>query len=150
MRVFVLSFVLGSVLVAGLGSGLVGCANTAVPTATQARCPDPDPGTLTWDSFGQKFMADFCTGCHASTLSHSQRNGAPLYHDYDSLLTTMEIPDHIDSYAGSGPAAHNALMPPSRCPTTPGGSLDRNCPQPSDQQRTDLSVWLACQRNRPQ
>jgi hypothetical protein len=61
----------------------------------------------------------------------------------------MEIPDHIDQYAGSGPAAHNTLMPPSRCPSTPGGSLDRACPEPTDQQRTDLSVWLACERNRP-
>jgi hypothetical protein len=93
-------------------------------------------------------MADYCTACHDSQLSHSQRNGAPLYHDYDTLIGVMEIPDHIDSYAGSGPAAHNTLMPPSRCPTDPGGSLNRSCPQPTDQQRTDLAVFLACERNR--
>ena len=132
-----------------LGLLVAGCTNAAVPTPTQAKCPDPDPGTLTWDGFGQKFMADFCTGCHDSQLNHAQRNGAPLYHDYDTLLGVMEIPDHIDQYAGSGPGAHNTLMPPSRCPSTPGGSLDRACPEPTDQQRTDLSVWLACERNRP-
>jgi hypothetical protein len=36
-------------------------------------------------------------------------------------------------------------MPPARCPSTPGGPLDRDCPQPSLQQRMDLSVWLACE-----
>ncbi len=131
-----------------LGLLLVGCTNTAVPTPTKAVCPTPDPGTLTWANFGQKFMTDFCTDCHASTLNHNQRNGAPLYHDYDTLMTTMEIPDHIDSYAGSGPAATNTLMPPDRCPTTPGGPLNRDCPQPTEEQRTNLSVFLACERSR--
>jgi hypothetical protein len=131
-----------------LGLLLVGCANTAVPTPTQAECPAPVPGALTWANFGQKFMTDFCTGCHSSTLSHSQRNGAPLFHDYDTLMTTMEIPDHIDQYSGSGPAATNTLMPPGRCPTTPGGPLDRDCPQPTQEQRADLSVFLACERDR--
>lgn len=133
-----------------LGLLIAGCTSSPPPPApTQATCPDPDPGTLTWDSFGQKFMADFCTGCHSSTLSHAQRNGAPLYHDYDRLMTVLEIPDHIDQYAGAGPAADNTLMPPSRCPTTPGGPLDRDCPKPTEQQRMDLSVWLACEVKRP-
>jgi hypothetical protein len=134
-----------------LGLLIAGCTNNPPPpTPTQAKCPDPDPGTLTWDNFGQKFFADFCTDCHSSALPHSsQRNGAPLYHDYDTLMTTLEIPDHIDQYAGAGPAAVNTLMPPSRCPTMPGGPLDRDCPQPTEQQRMDLSVWLACEINRP-
>lgn len=132
-----------------LGVLIAGCTNTAVPTPTQAVCPDPDPQTLTWDSFGQPFMTDFCTSCHSSALPHDQRNGAPLYHDYDTLMSVLEIPDHIDSYAGSGPAADNTLMPPGRCPTTPGGPLDRDCPKPSEQQRKDLAVWLACERARP-
>lgn len=131
-----------------LGFLLVGCANTAAPTPTKAVCPSPDPGTLTWDNFGQKFMADFCTACHSSTLSHSQRNGAPLYHDYDNLMGVLELPDHVDQYAGAGPAAVNMVMPPSRCPTSPGGPLDRDCPQPTEEQRMTLSVWVACERNR--
>jgi hypothetical protein len=40
-------------------------------------------------------------------------------------------------------------MPPARCPSTPGGALDRDCPQPTQQQREDLSVWLACEALRP-
>ena len=105
--------------------------------------------TLTWDSFGNHFMQTYCTDCHASTLKHAQRNGAPLFHDYDTLMGVLEIPDHIDEYAGSGPGATNTRMPPSKCPTTPGGSLDRACPQPTEDERTQLSVWLACEVARP-
>jgi len=68
-----------------LGILLAGCTSAAKPAPTETTCPDPDPDTFTWENFGQKFMADYCTMCHASTLPHAQRNGAPLYHDYDSL-----------------------------------------------------------------
>ena len=128
---------------------LAACTTSSPPIATRTVCPDPDPNTLTWDNFGQKFMADYCTDCHASNLTHAQRNGAPLYHDYDSLRGVLEIPDHIDSFAGSGPAATNTAMPPDRCPSTAGGPIDRDCPRPSDAQRADLSMWIACERLRP-
>jgi hypothetical protein len=140
-------YVLFGLLVSTVGS--LACTSAPPPTPTMAVCPDPDPGTLTWDNFGQKFMSDFCTDCHASALVHSQRNGAPLYHDYDTLTGVLEIPDHIDQWAGAGPAATNTVMPPSSCPSTPGGSLNRDCPQPTEQQRMDLSVWLACEIKRP-
>ena len=29
--------------------------------------------TLTWDSFGEKFMTDYCTRCHASSLAGAAR-----------------------------------------------------------------------------
>jgi hypothetical protein len=127
---------------------LAACTNTALPAPTQAVCPTPDPMTLTWASFGQKFMTDYCVACHDSSLPHAQRNGAPLYHDYNALIGVLQTPDHIDQYAGSGPAAHNTRMPPSRCPTTKGGPIDRDCPQPSDAERSDLAVWIACERLR--
>jgi hypothetical protein len=128
---------------------LAACTNTAIPTPTGATCPTPDPMTLTWDNFGQKFMADYCIACHDSSLTHSQRNGAPLYHDYNTLIGVLETPDHIDQYTASGPNAHNTRMPPSQCPSEPGGALNRPCPQPSDVERTNLGVWIACERNRP-
>lgn len=131
-----------------LGLLIAGCTSKA-PTPTEAVCPDPDPMTLTWDSFGKAFMTDFCTSCHSSALPHSQRNGAPLYHDLDTLTGVLVIVDHTDEQAGSGPAADNTLMPPDDCPTTPGGPLNRSCPKPSEQQRKDLAVWLACERKRP-
>jgi hypothetical protein len=65
-------------------------------------------------------------------------------------MGVLEIPDHIDQWAGSGPAATNTLMPPGQCPSTPGGPLNRACPQPTEQQRKDLSVWLACEVKRVQ
>ena len=132
-----------------LGLVFAGCTTASVPTPTKAVCPTPDPRTLTWDSFGQPFMTMFCTDCHSSTLPHSERNGAPLYHDYDTLMGVMSIPDHIDSWAAAGPAADNTLMPPSQCPSTPGGALNRSCPQPTAQQREDLAVFIACERKRP-
>ena len=122
--------------------------DVADPTPTQAVCPDPDPMSLTYDSFGQRFMADYCTMCHASTLVRSQRNGAPLYHDLDTLEGTMLFAGHVDEQAGAGPAAINQRMPPDRCPSIAGGSLDSKCKQPTDEEREQLSVWLACEANR--
>lgn len=129
---------------------LAACTNTATPEPTGATCSDADMASLTWESFGQDFMATYCTQCHSSSLRHAQRNGAPLYHDYDTLLDTMKIPDHIDEQAGKGPEATNQLMPPSRCPSTPGGKLDRDCAKPSDDQRAKLASWLACELIREQ
>jgi hypothetical protein len=129
--------------------GLAACTSTALPKPTETVCPDPDPGTLTWENFGEKFFADYCTMCHSSTLRGAQRNGAPLYHDLDSLRATLQFRDHVDQQAGAGPAAHNTRMPPDRCPSTPGGSLNTDCRQPSDAERTNLALWLACEVDRP-
>jgi hypothetical protein len=142
MRLFVLG------MLGALGFAPVACTNTALPTPTEAMCPSPDPMTLTWDSFGQKFMTDYCVACHDSSLVRTQRNGAPIYHDYDTFAGVLSLPEHIDQYAGSGPVAHNTLMPPGRCPSVKGGSLDRDCPKPTDEERTDLSTWLACEKAR--
>lgn len=132
-----------------LGLLFAGCSAAAAPTPTQTVCPTPDPMALTWDNFGREFMAEFCNSCHSSTLLHSERNGAPLFHDYDALMTVLYLPNHIDEQAGAGPAATNTLMPPARCPSTPGGPIDRDCPQPTQQQREELSAWLACEVKRP-
>jgi hypothetical protein len=129
---------------------LVACSDTAVPTPTETTCADPSASTLTWDSFGQKFMTDYCTHCHSTALVYSKRNGAPLYHDYDTLQGVLSLPGHIDERAGAGPAATNTMMPPSRCPSTPGGPLDRDCARPSEAERTMLAQWLACKALRPE
>ena len=129
---------------------LAGCP--ASPTPTGTTCPDPDPMTLTWDNFGQPFMTKYCTWCHDSHLPLSKRNGAPLYHDFDTLLGVLEVPDHIDEQAGWGPKAHNDFMPGAgtggRCPSTLGGPLDEDCPKIDGQTRTNLAQWVACERLR--
>ena len=126
--------------------GLAACGGN--PTSTGTVCPDPDPMTLTWDNFGREFMTKYCTWCHDSSLPRSQRNGAPLFHDYDTLLGVLKTPDHIDQQAGHGPDASNNFMPPERCPASPGGALSKDCARPTDAERRQLAEWIACERNR--
>ena len=52
-------------------------------------------------------MTDYCMSCHSSQLPRSQRHGAPLYHDFDSLLGVVQVANHIDQQSGIGPAAEN-------------------------------------------
>src|SRR5260221_2299083 len=93
---------------------ITGCTGPK-PTPTGTTCADPDAMTgttqLTWQNFGYDFMCHYCTSCHDSALPNSKRNGAPLFHDFDSLVGAMEVPDHIDEQAGFGPKAHNTFMP---------------------------------------
>jgi hypothetical protein len=125
--------------------GALGCES---PTPTGATCPDPDPGTLTYDSFGKPFMEKYCTWCHDSSLPRSKRNGAPLFHDFDTFLGVLKVDDHIDEQSGAGPDATNEFMPPDRCPSTIGGALTKNCSQPTLTERRQLAEWIACEKNR--
>jgi hypothetical protein len=132
----------------------VAACTTTTPMPTGAQCPDPDPMTLTYDNFGAPFMTKYCTMCHTSKLTKiSLRNGAPLYHNFDTLEGILDVDtsrsDHIDEYAGFGPKAHNDFMPGARCPSVPGGRLDIDCPQPTAEERTNLAIWLVCERSRP-
>ncbi|HEU0033384.1 MAG TPA: hypothetical protein VFQ53_22285 [Kofleriaceae bacterium] len=133
-----------------LGIALAGCGDDGGEGApTGAQCPNPDPGTLTYDNFGMQFMSSYCTMCHDSALTGAERNGAPAFHDFDTLLGILDVEDHIDEQAGFGPDAQNTLMPPTRCPSSIGGPLDTNCAKPSDDERRKLAEWLACERGRP-
>ena len=69
------------------------------------------------------------------------RNGAPLYHDFDTLLGVLEVPDHIDEQAGWGPKAHNNFMPRQRAARAcAGGSLDTDArSRPARSARTSRS-----------
>jgi hypothetical protein len=140
---------------------LIAACSSAVPTLTGTTCDDPDPtlpDALTWENFGHDFMFAYCTNCHSSTLPFpSQRNGAPIYHDFDTLIGVVDVAispnDHIDAQAGWGPKAQNNFMPgggtDGRCPSIPGGKLDEDCPQPTGEERTKLAQWVACERLRP-
>ena len=79
---------------------IVGCGGGDSPTPTETVCPSPDPQTVTYDNFGQTFMADYCTQCHASTLPRAQRNGAPLFRDFDDLIGIVQDANHIDEQIG--------------------------------------------------
>lgn len=143
------------------------CGTTAIPTPTETVCPSPDPmtfaytladtpnctGTADQCNFGKTFMDTYCINCHSSELPRSARNGAPLFHDFDSLLGVVEVTGHIDEQAGFGPNAHNTLMPGAgtggRCPSVLGGALDEKCPEPTAEERVNLAVWVACEKDRP-
>ena len=134
---------------------MLGCGS-AHPTPTGTTCADPDPvtgtTTLTYDNFGKQFMDRYCVNCHSHCLKIAQRNGAPLFHDFDYLEGVMEVPDHIDEQAGAGPKAMNDFMPGDgtggRCPSEAGGPLNIDCPQPTAEERKNLSQWVACERMR--
>ena len=147
---------------------LAGCGGTdAIPTAIGTTCASPDPmtfgytaadtpgctGTPDQCNFGKTFMDAYCINCHASEIPLSKRNGAPLYHDFDTLLGVMEVVGHIDEQAGFGPNAQNEFMPGDgtggKCPSVAGGSLDSSCPAISADERTNLAQWLACEKDRP-
>jgi hypothetical protein len=114
--------------------GAAGCSQSPferVPSG--AVCP-PD-STLTYENFGQPFMERYCIRCHSSQLHGAERNGAPLFHDFDSLMGIVVVADHIDEYTAAGPNSVNERMPP-------------NGDKPTFEERTQLGEWLACELER--
>lgn len=96
---------------------------------TGATCPEGS--TLTYEGFGRPFMEAYCTRCHDSALVGAARNGAPNFHDFDTLNGIRAVADHIDETTAAGPSATNQSMPPD-------GSI------PSLEERWQLGEWLAC------
>ena len=109
--------------------GLAACGEDADPTPTGSTCP-PD-STLTYDGFAAPFMEAYCTRCHDSALHGDDRNGAPLFHDFDTEMGILVVAGHVDEWAAGGPDAINRLMPP-------------NGDAPTDEERLQLGEWLAC------
>jgi cytochrome c5 len=111
--------------------GLVGCTNTTpvFGPPTQSVCTQSSP--LTYDNFGKPFMESYCTRCHATALMGDARQGAPTFHDFDTLFGIKVVYDHIDETTAAGPAAVNKGMPPDGA-------------KPSDEERRQLGEWLAC------
>lgn len=113
-------------------TALAGCGehSHAKGKPTGATCPTTQ--TLTYENFGRSFFDTYCQRCHGSTVTGAARNGAPADHSFDDVLDIRTFAGHIDEHAGSGPNATNRVMPPS-------------APTPTDEQRVQLSQWLACQ-----
>ncbi len=117
-------------LALALAASGAGCSDPPLfGPATQAACP---PGsTLTWDSFGRKFMEDYCTRCHHSQLRGEDRQGATSFHDFDTVSGVRAVKLHVDQTSAAGPAATNTSMPPDD-------------PAPTADERRLLGEWLAC------
>jgi len=112
---------------------LAACGDS--PTPTGSTCP---PGsTLRYDTFAAPFMEQYCTHCHDEDLHGSERHGAPLFHDFDTLIGILQVHGHVDERAAAGPDAINTFMPPGDCP-------DGACEQPTEAERRQLGEWLAC------
>lgn len=122
-----------AVLAGSMGHGGGGCCHgeeSIFGPDTEATCPPTS--TLTYDNFGKAFMETYCTQCHHSELMGAARNGAPSFHDFDTLFGIKAVSDHIDQTTASGPAATNTGMPPE------------GEPQPSLAEREMLAEWIAC------
>jgi len=121
-------------LLAALAALACACGDSyEPPTPTGATCPEDS--TLTYENFGRPFMESYCVRCHSSELHGADRNGAPLYHDFDSLFGILAVANHVDWYTAAGPEAVNTLMPPD-------GDT------PTIDERYQLGEWLACEVER--
>ncbi len=132
LRLGVRTLVLASTLLLftmGHGDGCCSGETAVLGPKTGTTCPPMS--TLTYASFGQPFMESYCTRCHSSTLTGDARMGATLYHDFDSRLGVLQVADHVDQAAGSGPDATNDAMPPDGA-------------TPSLAEREMLAAWIAC------
>jgi uncharacterized membrane protein len=99
-----------------------------------ATCPQDSTG-LTYEAFGQKFMADYCTRCHSDELKTEQeRMGATLGHDFNVEPGIRAVWEHIDQKAAAGELHVNDAMPP---PADSGA-------KPTLEERQKLGQWLAC------
>lgn len=106
----------------------------------------PAGSTLTYETFGQSFMEQYCTSCHSSALTGAARHGAPSDHDFDTLAAIHEVgAEHIDLVAAAGPLHVNTAMPPTEghagAPTV--SHVDHES-LPSEAERRLLGEWLAC------
>lgn len=81
---------------------------------------------VSWESFGQGFLLDHCTGCHSEMLTVDQRAGAPLGVNFESKEFAEMWLDRIYARA----ADDNDTMPP--VDSVP------------DFERVLLGDWLAC------
>ena len=89
-----------------------------------AKCP-PGGTALTYESFGQGFLARRCQTCHGRDVD--ERHGAPDKYAFDSPEEVKKWIDRIyDRSAGD-----NTSMPPG--PDDPPLS-----------ERDDLAEWLSC------
>lgn len=96
---------------------LAGCGEDE-GTPTGSNCPDTS--ALTYETFGQAFMAANCLSCHSGAESPN----------LTTLAAIQQNAAAIDRSAAAGPKATNTIMPENAAVATA--------------ERTKLGEWLAC------
>lgn len=131
MRLFRFCVLACTVLASQMGHGAGCCSeeSSVLGPSTDSTCPPTS--TLTYNNFAKPFMESYCTRCHASDKMGDARNGAPAFHDFDTLIGIKQVSNHVDQTAASGPAATNMSMPPDGA-------------KPSLAERQMLGEWIAC------
>ena len=102
--------------------------SSAGPDDDAVNDDDADDDTVfapSWDNFARQFFSDYCTRCHAATLSGTQRNAAPSGVDYDTFQA----------------AAANAGGAKARAGTDAGG-MPPGTPIPTTAERATLVEWV--------
>lgn len=105
---------------------------TATSTTT-AQCIAAGQGTATYANFALGFFDANCVLCHSTGTSN--RNGAPVDVNFDTLAAAQTSASRADRMAGMNPSPggqKNTLMPPAIAPTSP-----------TDLQRQQLACWVA-------
>jgi hypothetical protein len=132
MKSWYRTMVIAAVLLAsqmGHGGGCCESEEEIYGPPTESTCPSGS--TLTYNNFGKPFMEHYCTRCHAVALTGAARNGAPTFHDFDSLSGIKVVSNHIDETTAAGPASVNEGMPDGD-------------PKPTLLERQQLGEWIAC------
>lgn len=92
----------------------------------------PSDSKVTYEDDIKPFMEKYCTRCHATDVPASQRNGAPLDHNFDTEAGILAEAHHVVEEAAAGPNGVNTGMP------------EGSGAKPSTAERKLLGEWLAC------
>jgi hypothetical protein len=112
---------------------LLGCSEEPLfGPPTESVCPPVQ--TLSYENFGKPFMESYCTECHDSAKRGADRQGAPSFHDFNTVYGVRAVYEHIDFTTAAGPTGIvNDSMPPD------------GEPQPTLAEREKLGEWIACE-----
>ena len=117
-----------------VAAALIVCCIPLTGVLNAAREPQrSQPPTPSFErSSAEAVINTYCVSCHDSAKTGAARNGAPAFHDFDTLAGIKNVSNHVDEYAASGPASTNETMP------------EGDGPVPSLAERQMLGEWIAC------
>jgi uncharacterized membrane protein len=107
-------------------AALAASAALVLLTCCDAGSPTPcESSTLTYQTFGDPFIANWCRSCHSSELPPEMRQLAPLNVNFNSRADVLRFSRRISFLVVT-----SETMPPA------GG--------PTERERALLADWIAC------